>query len=182
MSKIRILPKLGKFSAIIFLNTIALFSLSFFSGTPITCYIKLFDINPWLLSLYFSSIFFLFLLQISHRSPKLCLFSFALCSFFFTLDTFIMIYSSVISSSGHFISNKYYLLKLQNSYAWFFFSVIFFWWGLYLFIHYKHMFSYDPELTNLVYVFETTNTWVILGLALLSLPLRKSHISLSLHM
>lgn len=148
-------PKLGNFSAIISLNTIfALFFLSFFifgggGGTPITCYVKLLISTHGPLSLYFSSIFFLLLLQISHWLPKLCLF-FYLCSFFFTLDTFIIIYSSVISSCGHFISNKYYLLKLQNSYTWFFFSVIFFWWGLYLFIHCKHIFFYDPELTYLV--------------------------------
>lgn len=135
-------------------------------------------IGPWIYIFlqYFFSFYFRFLT--GHQNSA---YFFYLCSFFFTLDTFIIIYSSVISSLGIFFSNKYYLLKLQNSYTWFFFSVIFFWWGLYLFIHCKHVFFYDPELTYLVYVFETTNIWVIWGLPLLSLSLSKSHISLALH-
>lgn len=150
-------PKIRKFFSHYFFkhNFCLVLSLLFLAGgrggggTPITCYVKLLISTHGPLSLYFSSMFFLLLLQISHWLPKLCLF-FYLCSFFFTLDTFIIIYSSVNSSCGHFISNKYYLLKLQNSYTWFFFSVIFFWWGLYLFIHCKHIFFYDPELTYLV--------------------------------
>ena len=45
-----------------------------------------------LLSLCFSSLFFLFLLYIYLRSSKLYLFSFDLCSLFFKLGTFIMTY------------------------------------------------------------------------------------------
>ena len=98
------------------------------------------------LRFYFSPIFFSFLLQISHRSPKHHSFPFKLCPLF--PSDWLLLYWSVMHSltcpvicslpwnpsNGYFISNI--ISPSYRIWFWFFFCI-------YLFIHYKHVFLYS---------------------------------------